>query len=218
MLLAPSHAGHAPAGDDRLPTFTAVITPHRALSRRGLATLLIAVFAISSTVAAICWNAGVWPVSLFVAMNSFMLAAALAGHWASLDRAEIIRLSPGQMEIEHWRRGVATAKVQLAPYSVVLECDDDPDHGCTGLTIISDRRHHRLASDLTPGERATFLDALRSALDEAGESYRFVRNALPDYGWQTISHESRPALDGRRRTALSHALTPVEWRGDQHHE
>ena len=146
---------------------SAVLTPHRALSPRGIRIVVALTAALAALPGLIFFSIGAWPILGFMGLD------VLAVWWA-LTRS--LRDGRGYEEITLWRdaldiRRVAPsgkeARERLDPCFVRLEVERDGDNRATALRLFSRGRALEIGAFLNPDDKASFGLALGQALRSA---------------------------------------------------
>ena len=141
----------------------AVLTPHRSLSRRGFATMMAGLGAISFVAGTVFWLIGAWPVVGFFGLDIALIWLAFRLSYRSARQTERVRLVEDELTVE--RVGVRGDRRfwRFQPYwlRVVFE---EVDEERNRLYIASHGRSLVLAAFLGPGERRIFADRLSAAM------------------------------------------------------
>ena len=152
----------ASSGTDRL-IFSAVVKPHRSLSRRGVLLVIAGMLACSAIVSSMMFLLGAWPV---IGFNGADILLAVFLFWLNMRAAralEIITLSESNLAVMrtdvHGRREIFS----FAPYwlNVVLE----ERAGTVPRLLFSTRgRSYEVAKQLGEAEKRDLAAALTRAL------------------------------------------------------
>lgn len=145
--------------------FDTSITPHLALSPRGLrlvSTLLLTP-ALVLGIFLVIYKA--WPASCFVGGES--LLAVLALHWSAhrlSQQGERVLLTDRDLIVERWNKRKHSSE-RMEPAWVRLERRMHEEFGCEALFLRVSNRRLRVATALGAERRAQFADRLQAALD-----------------------------------------------------
>ena len=149
------------------PIFSAVLTPHRSLSRDGL-RMVMGIAVVMSLISVIPFLLlGAWPVGGFLGLDLLLLyicfrinnAAARGSEQVVLSRVELLVRKIG------WRGSMEEARFN--PFWVRLKAEDDPDYGMQRLALVQRQQEVEIGSFLAPVERSDFARAFGRALAEA---------------------------------------------------
>lgn len=149
------------------PLFAAVLRPHRSLSARGFAVLMVAIVACTSAIGTSFWLMGAWPVVGFCGLDVLLVQIAFRLNYRAARAAEAFHLTRDRLSVTRTApNGVATATV-FNPHWARLEVDRHPEAGVTGVRIASHGNRLDVARFLGPREREAFAVALAAALAQA---------------------------------------------------
>ncbi len=84
---------------DSAPVFEAVIVPHRSLTRRGLAILIVILATLCSLIGLRFWLMGAWPVACFGVVEIGLAASLLLLNARRARASELILLSEDALRI-----------------------------------------------------------------------------------------------------------------------
>lgn len=158
------------AGNDPLPEsplFSATITPHRSLGRKGFVIVMCAVGGISFIAGMVFLIAGAWPVFGFFGLDVLLIYWAFKVNYRAARAYETVTVTSSELivrQVSH--RGHKTEMV-FNPLWVRLEREADPEFNAGKLYLVSRERKFPIAGYLSPKEKDTFASALRAALHEA---------------------------------------------------
>lgn len=146
--------------------FSAILTPHRSLSRRGFGVLM-------AFVAVVCFGAGLfflalgaWPIFGFFGLDIVLVYVAFRVNYKSGREYETVELTPQELTLTRVSsRGLSDRKV-FNPYWVRVLLSEWPD-GRTVLRLASHGEETVFGRFLTDEERRDFAGALKAALVEA---------------------------------------------------
>lgn len=145
--------------------FDAHITPHTAMSDRGLALIGLALLVPPVLFGAMLMVMGALPATVFLGMEAVIAAAAL--FWCAKrlrDRGERVLLTDEALIIEAWDKTQVVVRERLEPSWLWIERLIDEHFGCEAVVVRSRHRQVRIGQDLSPPERAALADALELAL------------------------------------------------------
>jgi uncharacterized membrane protein len=137
------------------------------MSRRGLALIGAGLLAPAVLFSGFMIFMGAWPASLFLGGEALLAVAAL--YWCAKrlsEQWERVRLTDNALIVESWDRGRVVASERIDLTWAHVEQRIDRDYGCQAVFVRVRRRYTRVASALSPPERAAFADALEHALHQ----------------------------------------------------
>ena len=147
--------------------FDARIAPNQAMSRRGLALIGAGLLAPAAIFSSFMIFMEAWPASLFLGGEA--LLAVIALYWCAKrlsEQWERVRLTDNALIVESWDQGRVVATERIDPTWAHVERRIDRDYGCQAVFVRVRRRYVRLATALSPTERAAFAQALENALHQ----------------------------------------------------
>jgi uncharacterized membrane protein len=145
--------------------FDISITPHLALSPRGLRLVSILLLFPALVLGAFLMIFKAWPATCFVGGESFLAVFAL--HWCAhhLSRqGERVLLTDQDLIVERWNK-LSRRSERMEPAWVRLERRMHEEFGCEALFLRVSNRRLRVAAALGAEGRAQFADQLEAALD-----------------------------------------------------
>ncbi len=149
--------------EDRDVLLDRVLRPSPPLRPRTL-SLIVGLFALANLVLAASFLLdGAWLILPFMVAGVALLAWAFRRNLIAAGREEHVILTPSSLRIERKKPNGHRQDIVLNPYWVRLEMDEPPEHN-SQLTLWSHGKGFRLGTFLAPSERASFAQALRSAL------------------------------------------------------
>jgi uncharacterized membrane protein len=156
--------------------FSAVITPHRSLSRVGFVIVMLLVGAISFVAGTIFLIAGAWPVMGFFGLDVILIYWAFQASYRSAKAYELVTVTPSELKIRKVSQYGKSAEWSLNPLWTQLDRQTHEEFGIERLFLVSRGRRLAIASFLGPAEKETFAQALTAALWEARRGP--TRNAI----------------------------------------
>lgn len=157
----------AGAQDADATVFRATLTPHRSLSRQGLALVMGFVGLAGLAISIPFYLMGAWPVLGFVGLDVLLIYGAFRLNNAAARAYEEIVLSRLRLIVRSvsWRGQVS--EWRFNPVWARIEREEHPEFGTERLEIVEGRRRAEVARALGRGERADFADAFQRALAQA---------------------------------------------------
>ncbi|HET9903672.1 MAG TPA: DUF2244 domain-containing protein [Xanthobacteraceae bacterium] len=162
---------------EEAPLFSALITPHRSLSRRGFFALMAVVLSVNVGGALFCLVAGAWPVVGFMGLDVALVYWALTTNFRRAAAYEQVIVTPSALTVRKVSHRGEIGEWSLNPLWVRLDREDMQDFGLLKLALVSSGRRLPIADCLSPAERESFATALATALAEARRGV--TRTAMP---------------------------------------
>lgn len=156
--------------------FSAMITPHRSLSRVGFVIVMMLVGAISFVAGTIFLIAGAWPVMGFFGLDVVLIYWAFQASYRSAKAYEIVTVTPSELKFRKVSQYGKSAEWSMNPLWTQLDRQTHEEFGIERLFLVSRGRRLAVASFLGPAEKETFAEALTAALWEARRGP--TRNAI----------------------------------------
>jgi uncharacterized membrane protein len=159
-----------PADNDRTqePTiFSAVLTPHRSLSRNGFLILMLVMGGISLATGMAFLLAGAWPVFGFCGLDVLLIYLAFQVSYRRAKAYEQVTVTPSELTVRQVSHYGRISEWTLNPLWVRLDRVVHAEFGIERLFLVSHGRRLAIAGFLGPEEKASFALALSAALGEA---------------------------------------------------
>jgi uncharacterized membrane protein len=153
--------------------FSAVIAPHRSLSRRGFIIFMLAIGGISFVTGLVFLSMGAWPVFGFFGLDVLLVFLAFRSNYISARAREEIRITETEMLVRRTSARGVVAEWRFNPYWVRVDVGRDHDGDLERVSLTLHGKRLDIAEWLSPPEKADFLAALSGALSTA-------RRGLPD--------------------------------------
>lgn len=147
--------------------FSALITPHRSLSRAGFAAVMLLIGGVNFVAGLIFFIAGAWPVLGFMGLDVALIYWALKANYRSAAAYEEVIVTASELTVRKVGPRGETRVWSLNPLWVRLERQEMEEFGLQQLALVSHGRGVAIASSLSPAEREGFADALAAALAQA---------------------------------------------------
>jgi uncharacterized membrane protein len=157
--------------------FSALLTPHRSLSRTQFTVLMTFVCAISFAAGVVFWRIGAWPVFGFFGLDVLLIYWAFKVNFRRGNATEEISVTPSELRVRRVSHRGHVVEWVLNPLWVQLDQKTHAEFGIERLYLVSKGRRVSVASFLGPDEKASFAKALIAALQAAkrGPTYNPVR-------------------------------------------
>ena len=158
-------SGNSPDRDPAL--FSALLTPHRSLSRKGFAVLMAVISVLNFTAGMIFLFKGAWPVLAFFLLDMLAIYWAFRINFRDAKATEEISITTSELRVRKTdHRGAATEWV-FNPLWVRLDQTVHQEYGIERLCLVSRGRSLAIAQFLGPDEKLSFSKALAAALASA---------------------------------------------------
>jgi uncharacterized membrane protein len=153
--------------------FSALLTPHRSLSRTGFLVLMGFLSVISFAAGIAFLLMGAWPVFGFFGLDVLLVYWAFRVNFRRAKATEEISVTPSELRVRRVSHRGHVAEWVLNPLWVQLDQKIHAEFGIEELYLVSKGRRVAIASFLGPDEKASFVKALTAALQAArrGPSY-----------------------------------------------
>ena len=151
------------------PSFEAVIHPHRSLGPLGFKILLSVVVAANAVGAAVMISLGAWPVSGFMGLDVLAIYVAFRVSYGQMRAFERVTINGEALVVERVDAKGRRREWRFPSYWVNVAFEGDEEWDAT-VTLRSHGRSLEVGGFLSPFERKSFADALKSALHEAKAS------------------------------------------------
>jgi len=165
----PILAGMVPDNDpaQEPAIFSAVLTPHRSLSRKGFLVFMLVLGSLSLTSGLYFLSAGAWPVFGFLGLDVLLVYWAFRVNYRSARAYEVVTVTPSELTIRKVSYHGRVRQWRLNPVWVRLDRDEHKEFGIERLFLVSHGRRLPIAGFLGAREKASFALALAGALAEA---------------------------------------------------
>jgi|SRR3954454_2280355 uncharacterized membrane protein len=154
--------------------FSALLTPHRSLSRAGFLALMLFVIAVSFAAGLVCVLIGAWPVFGFFGLDVLAIYWAFRINFRSGRASEEIRVTTSELRVRRISHRGHVMEFVLNPLWVKLDQKVHAEYGIEKLYLLSRGRRVSIGSFLGPDEKASFAKALLAALQAAKRGYSYT--------------------------------------------
>jgi uncharacterized membrane protein len=144
--------------------FSALLTPHRSLSRTGFLVLMAFLSAVSFAAGLAFLLMGAWPVFGFFALDVLVIYWAFRINFRHARATEEISVTPYELRVRRVSHRGHVVEWVLNPLWVRLDQKTHGEFGIEKLYLVSKGRRVSIASFLGPDEKASFAKALTDAL------------------------------------------------------
>ena len=147
--------------------FSAVLTPHRSLSRKGFLILMTVLGLISFATGTVFLLAGAWPVFGFCGLDVLLIYCAFRLSYRRAKAYEQVTVTPSELTVRQVSHHGRISEWTLNPLWVKLDRVVHAEFGIERLFLVSHGRRLAIAGFLGPQEKESFALALSAALGEA---------------------------------------------------
>jgi uncharacterized membrane protein len=153
--------------------FSALLRPHRALSRTGFLVLMGFVGAVSFAAGIAFLMMGAWPVFGFFGLDVLAIWWAFRLYDRRARATEEITVTPSEIRVRRISPRGDVSEWAFNPLWVQLDQVSHAEFGIEQLYLVSRGRRVSIARFLGPDEKASFVKALMTALQAARRGPRF---------------------------------------------
>jgi uncharacterized membrane protein len=147
--------------------FSALLTPHRSLSRTGFVVLMTFLSVVSFAAGLVFLLMGAWPVLGFFGLDVLVVYWAFRINFRHARASEEITITPSELRVRRISHRGHVVEWVLNPLWVRLDQKTHAEFGIEKLYLVSRGRRISVASFLGADEKASFAKALRAALEAA---------------------------------------------------
>ncbi|MFZ2099179.1 MAG: DUF2244 domain-containing protein [Oricola sp.] len=162
-----THEHGAPEDHAEKTLFSALLTPHRSLSRNGFTILMILSGGVLLVQALFFLVTGAWPIATFCGLDLLALYVAFRFNYRAARAREEVSVSRSELLIRKVNpKGQATDH-RYNPFWARFQVDRHGEIGITSMRVTGEGRTTPLGSFLNPDDRESFADAFSHALATA---------------------------------------------------
>jgi uncharacterized membrane protein len=147
--------------------FSAIITPHRSLDAKGFLILMGCLAALSFVSGVIFVSIGAWPVLGFFGLDVLFVYVAFRANYRTGRAYEEVTVTAAELTVRKVSHRGRVRQWTLNPLWVRLERIVHAEFGTERVILVSQGRRLAIAGFLSNAEKASFAQALASALGEA---------------------------------------------------
>jgi uncharacterized membrane protein len=147
--------------------FSAMLTPHRSLSRRGFLFLMLTAGGIGFVTGVVFLLAGAWPVFGFCGLDVLLLYWAFQVNYRRAKAYELVTVTSSELTVRQVNHRGGIREWTLNPLWVRLDRVVHAEFGIERLFLVAQGRRLAIAAFLGPQEKESFALALSAALGEA---------------------------------------------------
>jgi uncharacterized membrane protein len=147
--------------------FSAIITPHRSLSRAGFVLVMMLVGGVSFVGGVVFFVVGAWPVVGFLGLDVLLVYLAFRANYRAATAYEQVTVTPSELRLKRVSHRGEAREWTMNPLWTRLERETHEEFGLLRLFLVSRGLRLAVAGFLSPHERESFAHALAAALAEA---------------------------------------------------
>jgi uncharacterized membrane protein len=147
--------------------FSAIVTPHRSLSRGGFLIVMAAVGGVSFAAGTVFLILGAWPVFGFFGLDVLLIYWAFRANYRAAAAYEEVTVTASELRVRKVSHRGKVSEWALNPLWVKLDRETHEEFGIEHLFLVSRGRRLQVASFLGPQEKESFAVALGAAIGEA---------------------------------------------------
>src|SRR5438876_6490540 len=147
--------------------FSALLTPHRSLTRTGFLVLMVSISVLGCATGLAFLLLGAWPVMGFFGLDVLAIYWAFRVNFLRGRASEDISVTPSELRVRRISHRGHVVEWVLNPLWVQLDQKTHAEFGIERLYLVSRGRHVSVGSFLGPDEKASFAKALMAALQTA---------------------------------------------------
>lgn len=156
---------HDAGSSEPATRFSAVLTPHRSLGRRGFLIVMILIAAVSFAAGVGFMMLGAWPVVGYFGLDAILIYWAFRRNFSDARLYEQVDLTDSELVVRRVMKGAEPQEWRFIPYWVRVELvEHEALETCGPLYLASHGRKLQIGSFLSPDERRSFATALTRAL------------------------------------------------------
>eukprot|EP01037_Dinobryon_pediforme_P029091 gene29091-32610_t len=155
------------------PVFSALLTPHRSLGRRGFIAVMAFVSIVSFTAGYVFYRIGAWPVVGFCGLDVLLIFGAFRLNYRAARAYEIVEVRPHEVLVRKVSVHGRVTEFRFNPVWLQLEVSREEDEGVTRITLRSHGRSLAIADFLNPDDRTSFAEAFTAAIAAARRGLPF---------------------------------------------
>lgn len=147
--------------------FSATLVPHRSLSRRGFAILMVAICALWFLTGLFFWWLGAWPVIGFFGIDVLAIWLAFKLNYRAARAYEEVEVTRSELTIRKVAPSGRAQELRFNPAWVRLEVEQAANRNLKRIVIRARDRTIPIGAFLTPEDRGSFARAFSTALATA---------------------------------------------------
>ena len=147
--------------------FSALLTPHRALSQTGFFILMGFLTLVSFVAGVAFWMMGAWPVFGFFGLDVLLVYWAFKINFRHARATEEITITPSELRVRRVSHRGHVSEWVLNPLWVQIDKKTHEEFGIERIYLVSKGRRLSVANFLGADEKSSFIKALSAGLAAA---------------------------------------------------
>src|SRR5689334_20798114 len=147
--------------------FSALLTPHRSLSRTGFMLLMAFLTVISFAAGVAFLIMGAWPIFGFLGLDVLAIYIAFKINFRRARAREEITVTPSELRVRRISHRGHVMEWVLNPLWVQIDQITHEEFGIERLYLVSSGQRVSIGSFLGAEEKASFSKALRAGIEAA---------------------------------------------------
>ncbi len=147
--------------------FSATLTPHRSLGRRGFLALMALIAFMGFATGLYFWSLGAWPVIGFLGLDLLAVWLAFRLNYGAARAYEEVEVSRTALVIRKVSPHGKAQELRFNPHWVRLEVQAIEDEGVARIVVRMRGQRVPVGALLNPQDRESFARAFGAALAEA---------------------------------------------------
>jgi uncharacterized membrane protein len=147
--------------------FSAIVTPHRSLSRLGFMIVMTVVGGVGFAAGMVFFILGAWPIFGFFGLDVLLVYWAFRVNYRAAAAYEEVTVTASELKVRKVSHRGQVSEWTLNPVWVKLDRITHEEFGIEQLFLVSRGRRLPIAGFLGPREKESFAAALAAAIGEA---------------------------------------------------
>lgn len=148
------------------PEFSAILTPHRSLSRTGFIWLIAFIAFTCATSALMFFALGAWPIIIFLALDVLIIWLAFKFNYRDGRKFEEIFMWPHKLIVRQVSASGQEKRHAFNPFWARFDVERHDEHGVIAMRLREQDRELEVGSFLNPDDRESFARAFANALSD----------------------------------------------------
>jgi uncharacterized membrane protein len=149
------------------PFFHAILRPHRSLTHRAFAVMMLVLAAVFFGISLLFWSMGAWPVVGFLGLDVALIYGAFHLNYRAARTVEEVAVSSTAVVVRRISPAGRARQWQFNPFFARLVVDRLADEGVTRIRLITQADGVTIGAFLNPADRTSFAEAFAGALTDA---------------------------------------------------
>lgn len=149
------------------PFFHAILRPHRSLTHRAFAVMMLVLAAVFFGISLLFWSMGAWPVVGFLGLDVALIYGAFHLNYRAARTVEEVAVSSTAVVVRRISPAGRARQWQFNPFFARLVVDRLADEGVTRIRLITRGDGVTIGAFLNPADRTSFAEAFAGALTDA---------------------------------------------------